>query len=452
MRRINLGFKDQPVFGCVICGADLDRDYDNNPIEERADWEDLISRRRRSKNPARSIIVPAAEVEEMDFVARSGWQHFFRAILEEPETDRVFLSGIEYSMRPYICRVPILIDPNKARLMGYVKYQNHWNADYYMANLFGWDRHKAEGRRVGYPVHAHCWLLACRLIGVETVPENLQEFIQAVKGFWKGKKKNWNIFPAHDPGEAACFDQGVFGYRENAIRTVDFEEDEKEEEEEGDEEESDAEDIDEEDEEDEESEAEEDVDEDVDVDVDEEDEEREAEEEEEDVGEEEESEAEENVREDEVYHQPGSPFRIPAIQELMRRVTSERSSRPRPHPAVHVPVEIALMIVDLIYKSRPLCQERVDDTRNLMEAFHWDVPDTYWISRCDPKLIFEVDDLVASGKRVDWAGFCLGLEELMVDPHWFCNSGLEYRRRIIRTLDGIKERFVVLLKKKNSRQ
>ncbi|KAL2863964.1 uncharacterized protein BJX67DRAFT_384144 [Aspergillus lucknowensis] len=105
------------------------------------------------------------------------------------------------------------------------------------------------------------------------------------------------------------------------------------------------------------------------------------------------------------------------------------------------PVEIALMIINQIQYGSSLSQERIRDTRSALEAFQWTLRDSYWIKRCEPELVYEVGDLVASGKSVDSAEFCLGPEELMVEPHWFCNSGLECRKRILRLLRGIKARF-----------
>ncbi|KAL5335053.1 hypothetical protein BJX70DRAFT_401942 [Aspergillus crustosus] len=70
-------------------------------------------------------------------------------------------------------------------------------------------------------------------------------------------------------------------------------------------------------------------------------------------------------------------------------------------PICRLPLEIALLIVDTIYMSRVFCRERINDSRSFLKATGWVLPKSSWVSRCMPKLVFEVQDLVDSGQDVD---------------------------------------------------
>jgi hypothetical protein len=67
--------KVDPVCCCVICGADLPL-YDVDEVfEEREDWRELAN-----KDWGESVIVPAEELEQTDFVKYPYlWSFWFRA-------------------------------------------------------------------------------------------------------------------------------------------------------------------------------------------------------------------------------------------------------------------------------------------------------------------------------------------------------------------------------------
>ncbi|KAL3484489.1 hypothetical protein BJX62DRAFT_248369 [Aspergillus germanicus] len=389
MRRHIIGKREDPYLHCTICGSEVLL-REPEVIKERADWVALCKKRGKAKS--RSIIVTSAEVEATDFKKHVfGWMHLYRAILDEPATGRVYLSGIDHGSLIDWYPGPVPTDPDRARLSGFVRKESRWNVDFHMVNLFEPDRNREAGRRIGFPAHPHCWLLVDRVIGFAKVLPNLRAYTQAVMAFWPANEGDWDPPTQHLPGTDSCFEQGVFGRREDVTPHFNSED-----------------------------------------------------------------EAEnyfyrldtKGMRDEELEHALGSPLRTPDIQELMQVATRPR---PRTEKVVsRLPVELALMIVDLIWCGRPLCQERIDDTRNTLEAFQWTLPDSYWKKRCEPELVYEVGDLEASGKPVDWAVFCLGLEELMVDPHWFCVSGLRFRQRILRVLKGIKERFEEIVARNES--
>lgn len=104
-----------------------------------------------------------------------------------------------------------------------------------------------------------------------------------------------------------------------------------------------------------------------------------------------------------------------------------------------------MLIVDTIYHDDGYGLDGITDTRNLLAAFQWDLPVSYWQSRCKPDLIFEVKDLIDGGVSVDWSELCLGLEELLFDEEWYSTSGLRNRGRIFGMLGRIKELFQSIL-------
>lgn len=142
-------------------------------------------------------------------------------------------------------------------------------------------------------------------------------------------------------------------------------------------------------------------------------------------------------------HMSSSPIIIRDIQTLITVATNEHG-KPlgqgvRWHSIVaNVPVEVIMIIIDTIYESRPPCPERIQDTRNVLEAFQWKLPDSYCPWRCNPSLLFEAQDAIKAGTQIDWVYFCLGLHELLLQEDWYCNSGLYFRGRILYLVESIE--------------
>ncbi|OGM43523.1 hypothetical protein ABOM_008074 [Aspergillus bombycis] len=219
--------------------------------------------------------------------------------------------------------------------------------------------------RIGYPIHAHCWVLLDRVIGHEIVQEHLREFARAADAYWWRNMGSWGARLWHHEDEMSCYGtKSVVDWHKPVI-----------------------------------------------------------------------------------YHVTGSPLRIPGIQKLIVQATRECPGVDlRGHSAiVDLPLDIAILIVDLIYGSRPRSVERLNDTRNFLEVFQWKLPDTYWKTRCDCWLVFEMDDLIREKRAVNWSRFCLGLEELLLERGWYCNSGLRTRHRALTSLAGIKKHFLNMI-------
>jgi hypothetical protein len=147
-------------------------------------------------------------------------------------------------------------------------------------------------------------------------------------------------------------------------------------------------------------------------------------------------------------------------QPAKRRRKRQQKQPEEPTPAQHghntktcipLPLEIVIMIVDALYKNDNYSRPRIKDTRNLLEAFRWKLPDWYWQGRCRKDFIFEFDDLIKSGDpSVDWQYLCLDSERMLHDFRWYDGSGLKNRSRIICLLRAIESQFRDLLEEEDA--
>ncbi|KAJ0413847.1 hypothetical protein BJY00DRAFT_319409 [Aspergillus carlsbadensis] len=116
-------------------------------------------------------------------------------------------------------------------------------------------------------------------------------------------------------------------------------------------------------------------------------------------------------------HEDSGQLGFPDMHELAEKVV-RRPRRPeelaraaKRLARVDIPVELAMMIVEMVRISRTDRLERVRDTRNMLVAFEWMLPDSYWISRSNGFLKFEMQ-ADALDSHVDWATICLSIEEM----------------------------------------
>jgi hypothetical protein len=147
-----------------------------------------------------------------------------------------------------------------------------------------------------------------------------------------------------------------------------------------------------------------------------------------------------------------NPAHAPEIQALIKQAVQSRHHSPDDQPQKvftrHLPLEIVVMIVDLIYNDPDYDETSIDDIGNLLKAMHWKLPDSYWQRRCRKDLIFELQDLIIKCRNdgddtvVDWAFLCLETEKLLLNFSRYNLSGLRNRERIMGLIRRIKETFL----------
>lgn len=267
-------------------------------------------------------------------------------------------------------------DPQKARIGSSLVNPEassctfFWEADV----LHPENNQNAPLEQIGYSVHAHCWVLVGRIIGLDLIKANLKLFLTAVEQFWAQNADLW--------------DRSLSRAEANYDRQLDACPDDSS-----------------------------------------------------DLPSETESEIYDSY--DVILCQ--NPAVVPRIQEIIEQATQSHSeSPPQPTPSSlvsHVPLDIAIQIVE--------CSKLVGikDTRNMLAAFGWRLPDSYWKKSCNMDLIFEYADLHKANCPVDWQFIGLATEELMGDPKWKNDSacGLGTRLWIFRQLEQIKSVFLDLL-------
>ncbi|KAK1143346.1 hypothetical protein N8T08_006874 [Aspergillus melleus] len=142
----------------------------------------------------------AKELEEMEFPAHSYVpMTFVRAILDKPG-HALFVSGIT-QLEFNLSRTdeePIPYDPLKARVGAPARLGNKYFAEYFAANLFGLDHYRDKGRRIGYRMHMPCWVLLCRLVGKQLIEEYLDCFVATVRSFWRSNISKWDLSSVED--------------------------------------------------------------------------------------------------------------------------------------------------------------------------------------------------------------------------------------------------------------
>ncbi|KAL3454268.1 hypothetical protein BJX65DRAFT_302053 [Aspergillus insuetus] len=107
---------------------------------------------------------------------------------------------------------------------------------------------------------------------------------------------------------------------------------------------------------------------------------------------------------------------------------------------VDIPVEFAIMIVEIVRRSRTDRLEGVRDTRNMLAAFEWRLPDAYWISRSNGHLKFEMQRDALDG-NVNWEKICLDIEEMWLSSN-DCGAATKNRAQTLGSLGTWREFFL----------
>ncbi|PLB43715.1 hypothetical protein P170DRAFT_468499 [Aspergillus steynii IBT 23096] len=288
---------------------------------ERHGWK-IAKYKNFSPQNNRSLTIPSAELEKMDFKKNPGqWSFFYRSIIEDPQTGDLRVSGIfpgaTTRMDDEAGRPPT--DYYSAQIHGKVIRNDDQNSVFHMVNLYKPDWNREHGQLVGYPIHSDCWLLLDRVIGHDVIKRNLRLFVKAVEVFWSIHRRNWEYAFSRIPrdDQRGERDSWVDLWPDNSFYQHTY----------------------------------------CSLSL---------------------------WSTGKTTQNPGSPYQIPDIDRLIARVTRVQDSRmgglsqPRRSTLPALPPEIKIMIVDTIYNTRPLSRDRTQDVRNTLEAFGWKLPDSFW--------------------------------------------------------------------------
>lgn len=136
------------------------------------------------------------------------------------------------------------------------------------------------------------------------------------------------------------------------------------------------------------------------------------------------------------------PFKIPGIQNLVRRSRRSREVEPwatllaknippqSDHGFFKLPLELRLNVLDFL--------PGILDLGNATAAFQLSLPDSFWRSRFLSLEIREIENV--SADELDWESFFVGFKKLLDKRPW----GLENRLHILRILHYTRDRFIEL--------
>ncbi|KAB8266750.1 hypothetical protein BDV30DRAFT_232194 [Aspergillus minisclerotigenes] len=147
-----MSINGDPYLCCVLCGIESSLYIGDELRKAHEDWGAWAERK---FNKRKSLIVPAAELEQLDLeTAPPMWSCFYRAILDDPKIGRLSISGISPHLVVDRKKHRVLIDADNALVFPGPKmtYQR-WNIGF------------QKGLHIGYVMHPHCWLLVDRFLG-----------------------------------------------------------------------------------------------------------------------------------------------------------------------------------------------------------------------------------------------------------------------------------------------
>ncbi|KAJ5522139.1 hypothetical protein N7527_006254 [Penicillium freii] len=143
------------------------------------------------KSSLKHVMVPSTQVEEAwfgDFPRL--WSCFCRAIIKDSDT-KYHLTGIDlvqhHACRTGPCQLPK--DPTGAGIDGRARTRNKKGIfeKFYPAKM-GRQPSQYKGKRLGFIVHAHCWVLFGRALGVMPTEIKLSKFIRSFRNHWRREK------------------------------------------------------------------------------------------------------------------------------------------------------------------------------------------------------------------------------------------------------------------------
>ncbi|KAJ5177797.1 uncharacterized protein N7500_000496 [Penicillium coprophilum] len=136
-----------------------------------------------------------------------------------------------------------------------------------------------------------------------------------------------------------------------------------------------------------------------------------------------------------------NPLIVPEMHKAIDRArkTEKNHIRPRDNS---IPLDIAIIVAELIC---PIDYTPADlmNTRNMLAAFQWTLPDGFWKRRLkEEDILFELELLRKANYPIDWQSLRLDLMALVSNRHWYHFSGLANRVRVLGFMTAIASNFL----------
>jgi hypothetical protein len=135
-----------------------------------------------------------------------------------------------------------------------------------------------------------------------------------------------------------------------------------------------------------------------------------------------------------------NPLIVPEVQKVVDNAWKTKKEY-KPPRCSRVPLEVATMIAEW---TCPIDYTPADvkNTRNMLSAWQWTLPDSFWKVRLKEELFVELDSLRESNYSIDWQALRLDLMALVSDREWYVSSGLPNRERVTGFMTAIKSNFL----------
>lgn len=135
-----------------------------------------------------------------------------------------------------------------------------------------------------------------------------------------------------------------------------------------------------------------------------------------------------------------NPLVVPEVQKAIGRAkhsTRQNCLLPRFH---RISLDNAALIAEQVCPVN-YTKSDVENTRSMLFAFQWTLPDWFWQRRCHEDFVFELDDLRKGNSPVDWQALWLDQMSLLADREWYLSSGLGNRERVLSSMNPVKLAF-----------
>ncbi|OQD64207.1 hypothetical protein PENPOL_c008G00664 [Penicillium polonicum] len=135
-----------------------------------------------------------------------------------------------------------------------------------------------------------------------------------------------------------------------------------------------------------------------------------------------------------------NPFIVPEVQKAIDSAMKTKEKRMQSRCSL-VPLEVAIMIAEW---TCPINYTPADvkNTRNMLSAWQWKLPDWFWKRRLKEDIFIELKPLGESNYPVDWQALWLDLMGLVSDREWYFYSGLPNRERVLGFMTAINANFL----------